>query len=243
MNKIAFVILFLMSIVTAVALDNTRTFINFNVDNGLASNEVYKTLEDHKGTMWFATDKGVCYYNGYEFKTINSSNGLPDNTVFGFIEDHRHRIWLRTFSGRLAYIKNDSVTNVLPGVEFGTMMSIYVDKQDTIWVSSTRHQFKIYPTQDNNYAYDTLDTYYFFKRIDDSLYGNIIGSKLFKSDIYYNIAGKDIEFYPQTNDKLNLYFSNTFAYNVSEEESWIWYWGKNSICKKRYCRSFISVSV
>src|ERR1041385_5109407 len=66
---------------------------NYNVENGLPSPEVYGTLQDSKGYMWFATDMGVSRYNGYEFKNLSTENGLPDNTLFGFCEDSKGRIW------------------------------------------------------------------------------------------------------------------------------------------------------
>ncbi|MFT5970079.1 MAG: ligand-binding sensor domain-containing protein, partial [Flavobacteriales bacterium] len=39
-------------------------FVNFSVEDGLPSNEVYEVIQDSKGFMWFATDRGVARYNG-----------------------------------------------------------------------------------------------------------------------------------------------------------------------------------
>src|ERR1700756_1860562 len=82
---------------------------NYTVKDGLPSTEVYYSMQDTKGFMWFATDKGVCRFDGYEFKTYTTLDGLADNTVFGCHEDYKGRIWFRSFSGKLSYFYNDSI--------------------------------------------------------------------------------------------------------------------------------------
>lgn len=49
-------------------------------------------MEDSEGRIWFATDHGVSYYDGYEFHTLDSGDGLPDNTIFEIYEDPKGRI-------------------------------------------------------------------------------------------------------------------------------------------------------
>ncbi|HXP52481.1 MAG TPA: histidine kinase [Bacteroidia bacterium] len=87
----------------------TAELKNYGVKDGIPSSEVYNSMQDSKGYMWFATDKGVCRFDGYEFRSFTTSNGLIDNTVFGCYEDFKHRIWFRSFSGKLSYFYNDSI--------------------------------------------------------------------------------------------------------------------------------------
>ncbi|HXC06864.1 MAG TPA: two-component regulator propeller domain-containing protein, partial [Bacteroidia bacterium] len=82
---------------------------NYTVSNGLASSEVYQVMQDSKGYMWFATDKGVSRFDGYHFHTYTTADGLADNTVFECLEDYRNRIWFRSFSGKLSYFYNDTI--------------------------------------------------------------------------------------------------------------------------------------
>jgi len=84
-------------------------FTNYNVDNGLPSNEVYHVLTDKKGMIWIATDNGVCSYDGNKFNTLTTNDGLTDNVVFKFFEDHKGRIWCSTSNHKLCYIFNDSI--------------------------------------------------------------------------------------------------------------------------------------
>ena len=84
-------------------------FRHYNVDDGLPSSEVYYTIQDSKGYMWFATDRGVSRFDGYEFENFSIGDGLCDNTVFLIFEDHKSRVWFATYSGCLSYFYQDSI--------------------------------------------------------------------------------------------------------------------------------------
>jgi ligand-binding sensor domain-containing protein len=60
-------------------------FTNYNSRNGLPSSQVYDIFQDKNGDIWFATDRGLAKYNGFEFKLFDISNGLPSNTILIFI--------------------------------------------------------------------------------------------------------------------------------------------------------------
>jgi len=77
--------------------------------DGLPGPNVYYALQDSKGYIWLATDRGVSRFNGYEFETFDSDDGLPDNTVFEIFEDHLGRIWFAPFNLELAYYENGKI--------------------------------------------------------------------------------------------------------------------------------------
>ena len=77
----------------------------------LLSNNVYSVFNDSKGYLWFATDQGVCKYDGKSFRHFTAMDGLADNEILGFFEDAQHRLWLSTLNGNGCYIRNDSVFN------------------------------------------------------------------------------------------------------------------------------------
>ncbi|HYG14256.1 MAG TPA: two-component regulator propeller domain-containing protein, partial [Bacteroidia bacterium] len=70
----------------------------FTPDNGLASSEVYDVHQDKLGYIWFATDRGLCRFDGYSFETFTVKHGLGDNVVFSITEDPKGILWLTTFS-------------------------------------------------------------------------------------------------------------------------------------------------
>lgn len=81
---------------------------NFTIDDGLPSSECYDVIQDEKGYIWVATDKGIAKYNGQEFKVFDQDNGLKSSVVFRLFEKNG-RIWFFTYNKWLQYIDGDSV--------------------------------------------------------------------------------------------------------------------------------------
>ena len=72
---------------------------------GLPSNSVYDIYQDKKGFMWFATNKGICRYDGSKFisYTSDSQSSVAGSNI---AEDQFGRIWYCNFDGYLYYIEN-----------------------------------------------------------------------------------------------------------------------------------------
>lgn len=172
--------------------------VNYTTEDGLPSNETYHILEDSKGYIWISTDRGVCRYDGYEFKVFNSANGLLDNTVFETFEDYQGRIWMATLSNQLFYYQNDSIhaywnNNVIRGlygkIQTGQQVSIHVDSFDHLYLGFAKSGLiKIFKTG----KYELLsDTNYsvLSKHFNDGKY--IFGShtKLESDTLSFNING------------------------------------------------------
>jgi ligand-binding sensor domain-containing protein/two-component sensor histidine kinase len=84
-------------------------YYNYDASSGLTCNEVYDVLQDKKGFIWTATDRGIFRFDGYSFQAFTTAQGLTDNTVFRIEEDLLGRIWAMPFNGELCYIENDRV--------------------------------------------------------------------------------------------------------------------------------------
>ncbi len=123
------------------AQTNSPIFRHFTTEDGLPSSEVYFAMQDSKGSMWFATDRGVTRYNGYEFRTFTTKDGLPDNTVFKLFEDDKGQIWMLSFSGKIFILENNKIhsyqynsllnnanENILP-------LGIFVDHNEDVFVT------------------------------------------------------------------------------------------------------------
>lgn len=86
----------------------TYIYERFGVDEGLPSSEVYDAFQDKLGYIWFATDKGLSRYNGYEFENFTSKDGLPGNTILDFYPQKNGEIWCYEYhSQSLFYFKED----------------------------------------------------------------------------------------------------------------------------------------
>jgi streptogramin lyase len=133
------VLLHIFGIHTAVA--QSSLYRNYTTKDGLPSLEVYNVMQDSKGYMWFSTEKGVCRYDGYEFKTFTTNEGLADNMVFESKEDYKGRIWFRS-TNKVCYYYHDSIFQFKKNDSlarlFGNSLitSLYVDSSDNIYLCS-----------------------------------------------------------------------------------------------------------
>jgi ligand-binding sensor domain-containing protein len=123
------------------------------MDDGLPSNEVYHSLQDSKGYLWFATDNGVSRFDGYDFVNYSIDDGLAGNVIFYMCEDYKKRIWFVSYSKQLSYFENDSIypykynkviQETLEGRNIILTGSFYVDSAETVhFGTSTQGMFSI----------------------------------------------------------------------------------------------------
>ncbi len=78
----------------------TIRFRNYNIQDGLSSNEINSIYQDRRGFIWFGTSNGLSRFDGYEFMNFRSTYKIPDyfssNTILKICEDHEGRLWLVT---------------------------------------------------------------------------------------------------------------------------------------------------
>jgi ligand-binding sensor domain-containing protein len=82
--------------------------IHISENEGLPDVEIYDVIEDAKGFVWIAADKGLYRYDGKEYVNFTTKNkrGL---SVFNLKEDAKGRVWCNNISGQFFYVKNDSL--------------------------------------------------------------------------------------------------------------------------------------
>jgi len=118
---------------------------HYTLDDGLPSMQIYRIIQDHKGYMWFATDRGVARFDGKEFKTYSVEEGLTENTIFVLKEDPSHRIWFLHFNKSLYYLEGDSIKpysfnekiSDMVGDKSLLLIDFEVDKDGGIWLGFT----------------------------------------------------------------------------------------------------------
>ena len=109
MNNRTYVLFLLLSLVFSfTSYPQEPIYKHFGVDEGLPSSEVYDIYQDKGGYIWFATDKGLSRYNGYEFENFDTSNGLPGNVVLRFYPQENGDVWGYTYHNKALFYFNDS---------------------------------------------------------------------------------------------------------------------------------------
>ena len=124
----------LISIFFCVVLFPVRFFSQVNLTNyppsldGLQSANCFDLLQDKNGVLWIATEDGISKFNGTQFSSIKQKDGLANDLIYDlefFDTDH---ILVGSRGGLdLINIHNDSITNILPYLEFGEVGKIYYD--------------------------------------------------------------------------------------------------------------------
>ncbi|MEM6297166.1 MAG: histidine kinase [Bacteroidota bacterium] len=77
----------------------------------LPSATVFDVLQDHSGYLWFATEVGLCRYDGQRFRDFPIPQSRGRSLSF-LQEDIEGRLYVMNFNGQLFRISNDTVKEV-----------------------------------------------------------------------------------------------------------------------------------
>ena len=100
MKKNGLIILFSFFIVMGINAQEPRkyAFTHYGRPDGLASNEVWTTVQDKSGFIWIGTANGLQRFDGLRYLTFrnnkNDKNSIPGNNVSQMVIDKANRMWL-----------------------------------------------------------------------------------------------------------------------------------------------------
>lgn len=80
---------------------------NYTIEDGLPSNECHDIVQDSKGYIWIATDRGLVRFDGYDFKTYAQADGLLDISCLDMRLGNDDDIWILTASNRIFFFSKD----------------------------------------------------------------------------------------------------------------------------------------
>jgi ligand-binding sensor domain-containing protein len=83
--------------------------IHLTEKDGLPDNEFYNVLEDSKGYIWLAADKGLFRFDGTTYKKFQHTDQIG-LSVFQLHEDINGAIWYTNLSNQVFYIKEEKIT-------------------------------------------------------------------------------------------------------------------------------------
>lgn len=107
--KLLILIQFLFSGVYASTPYQVVYLKNYNAADGLLSSRVNYLMQDSRGFIWLATDKGVSRFDGQRFTNFTSVDGLESNECFRIAEDNYHRIFFYCNNYRVCYYENGRI--------------------------------------------------------------------------------------------------------------------------------------
>ncbi|AWM12754.1 hypothetical protein DI487_01940 [Flavobacterium sediminis] len=83
------------------------SYREFGLNEGLPSLQVYDIHQDRNGILWFATDRGIANYNGYEIKSFGIQDGVLNNVVLDFHPQADGTVYCSTLDCNLFYFHED----------------------------------------------------------------------------------------------------------------------------------------
>jgi ligand-binding sensor domain-containing protein/signal transduction histidine kinase len=121
-----------------------RHFITYTTANGLASDTVSSITEDPDGTMWFGTPDGLTSMSKSGWRTYSARDGLPSPDVNCLLRDSQGVLWIGTAVG-LSLLTHDhiEVPRKLPDSLHEPIFGIAEDRNDWLWIATTRHILQV----------------------------------------------------------------------------------------------------
>lgn len=127
-----FTLLFSLVFVCLFGQSQDFFYKEFSVDDGLLSDDNYRSVQDKLGYIWICSSSGVVKYDGASSKKFTVKDGLPSNDIFNLHVDSKNRIWLYTFKKGLYFIYKDKIHKV-KGSESYSNVFFTGEKNDTYY--------------------------------------------------------------------------------------------------------------
>ncbi|MBN2668402.1 MAG: histidine kinase [Bacteroidales bacterium] len=236
------VVLFLL--ISSFKPIQAQEYESITVDEGLTSNEIYYTLIDREGYLWFATDNGVSKYDGVQFINYTIKEGLADNVILSMFEDIKGRIWFISSSSQLSYFFNDKIHEYKFNDQISKTLwkrthifnnTFYVDENDNVSFG-TRGQGEIYIDSIGNIFQNNLNAFLFINQISNSIFRYstnlehmknfqhwmlMVETKNKKYSFKYEIENKSVGniYILSLNDSSFLFSSGFELFKISENKS------------------------
>ncbi len=119
---------------------------HLRVKDGLPSDRVFHIHQDRKGFIWFATESGLCRYDGYRFENFTVEDGISKNEVRRLYEDRQGRLWILT-RFELTVLENGifSVVDTFPRILEKRVLSMQQDSASHLWLTTLGNVHRISP--------------------------------------------------------------------------------------------------
>lgn len=141
MKKYILNVLILLCVIFANA--QHPMYKHFSEKDGLPDVEFYNMMEDSKGFIWLAADKGFYRYDGNEFKVFTNKE-KRGSSVFEPKEDHLGRVWCCNISGQFFYAKdNELITFADLSQEISWQLAGYLVTEKHLLVFTSLIAYKI----------------------------------------------------------------------------------------------------
>ena len=167
-----------------VNIIDTRTGRISNINSstpgvGLSNNDVFSILKDSKNRMWLGTPGGLFRFEKEENR-FRKFEEFEDYFVYALMEDHSGNIWAGTYNHGLIRFDphTEESTRYQPdpddasSIPHYTVIDIFQDSQNTIWVATTGGGFAKFNASDETFKAYTVSAGFpastYYKILEDN---------------------------------------------------------------------------
>ena len=175
-----------------VAMAQDPAIRNINNISGLPSTTVYNMLQDKKGYVWIAHDRGLSRYDGKTFKTYTSKT-QTSRSLSNLMQDGQGRVWCQDFTGNFYYTVADSLQWLQGLPSTGSFRSASILKGNLLF-STTDSAVRCFNMMNNHLQTAALHDNTIQNHTADDGNGYILGTKNL-----YQFNGKSIAIIAKTN--------------------------------------------
>lgn len=128
-------------------------FYNLSKSSGLPSGLITDILQDHKGFIWIATDKGLSRFDGYRFINFthnpDDSLSIPHNFVSSLSLSSDNVLYIATHAGICRFNRENTTFERLPGhgapsLGHHVVRKILMQGNDTLFIENANGIFNRY---------------------------------------------------------------------------------------------------
>lgn len=146
MQKKHGLLFFFLLLLVNQGFSQLASFRNFSVENGLGQSQVYCSLQDHKGYLWFGTrGGGLSRFDGQNFQSYTDKQGLVNNYIFSLYQGRDKALWVGTNDGLSKYNGKEFETIKVP--RFDNHFAVFHLAEDAlgrIWLATNHGIFTVY---------------------------------------------------------------------------------------------------
>jgi ligand-binding sensor domain-containing protein/serine phosphatase RsbU (regulator of sigma subunit) len=128
-----------------LAIGQKHNIINFSTADGLPSQIVNDVFQDNEGFFWFATQDGVCRFNGHDFIPFHPLKALEGVDAVAILQDQKGQICIATnTSGVFIHdFKSTRVIDTKSGLPSNVIRRLFIDRENTLWILTSKGVVKM----------------------------------------------------------------------------------------------------
>ncbi|MBK9722212.1 MAG: histidine kinase [Saprospiraceae bacterium] len=109
--KVSRFLLYILLLKFHIAISQAPAFRQYTDEDGLPSMTVYGIKQDLSGYLWLATTKGICRFDGHEFKKYSLPDMKGQDIPYLFM-DETGTPWFYNMAGEIFNIENDKIRKI-----------------------------------------------------------------------------------------------------------------------------------